>query len=100
MTGDKVVFEGVTMHISKINLLTTEAYSSDGQHLTIPNQKLSSSTITSHRKSRDFVVNITFQLDWKSTESQIEHLKHRIIEWMKQDSAPWKADGMLSIFQI
>jgi len=90
--GDRITLASYPdLIVSKINLLTTEAYTRDGQCWIIPNTIMGANSITQFKRSKDYVVKSKIALDINTTKEQIEGLKTAVKAWLAADkSTPWK----------
>lgn len=61
----------------------------DGRCFIIPNQQLYALPITQYKRSKNYAVQVSVHLDFRTPAEKILLLRQRVYEWMKQDSAPW-----------
>eukprot|EP01117_Protostelium_nocturnum_P007168 TRINITY_DN2571_c0_g3_i4.p1 TRINITY_DN2571_c0_g3~~TRINITY_DN2571_c0_g3_i4.p1 ORF type:complete len:637 (-),score=159.59 TRINITY_DN2571_c0_g3_i4:529-2439(-) len=71
--------------VSKISLLSTICYTSDGRMIIYPNSILHRKVIYQHKKSKDYNCYINLLLDSTTPREKIEELKDRIGQWLHQD---------------
>jgi small-conductance mechanosensitive channel len=95
--GDRVVLEGVpdrmAIIVSKINLLTTEAFSTDGQKWIIPNHRAVDMLITQQQKSRNYAVTFNFHVPFRSfTQDVYKRFRDKLQAFFENDSAPWNCN--------
>ncbi|KNC52531.1 uncharacterized protein AMSG_08096 [Thecamonas trahens ATCC 50062] len=96
-TGDRFTLEGYpTLIVDSIYLFTTEAHSPDGRQFIIPNSMLFTSVLTSYKRSKDYAINATINMDSHVTAQQVADIEARVLRFFFDDnSAPWNTDNFM-----
>eukprot|EP01088_Endostelium_zonatum_P010974 TRINITY_DN246_c0_g2_i2.p1 TRINITY_DN246_c0_g2~~TRINITY_DN246_c0_g2_i2.p1 ORF type:complete len:736 (-),score=148.96 TRINITY_DN246_c0_g2_i2:231-2438(-) len=107
--GDRITMEGYpTLIIHSISLISTECYATDGRLFTIPNNIFFKKGVVSYKRSRDYAVTVSLQIDASTPSQKLSQLRQRLLRWMEEDQSntgtPWKIidddDWMLYVSSV
>jgi small-conductance mechanosensitive channel len=76
--GDRIGIDSETVIISKINLLSTYAYTTDGRKMVIPTRRLSEVTVINYQRSRNHVVNLALVVSAQVPTAALDDLRRSI----------------------
>eukprot|EP00027_Filamoeba_sp_ATCC50430_P000962 CAMPEP_0168555258 /NCGR_PEP_ID=MMETSP0413-20121227/8234_1 /TAXON_ID=136452 /ORGANISM="Filamoeba nolandi, Strain NC-AS-23-1" /LENGTH=640 /DNA_ID=CAMNT_0008586087 /DNA_START=193 /DNA_END=2115 /DNA_ORIENTATION=- len=101
--GDRINipnFSQDTLVVHRINLLTTEAFATDGPLHVIPNNYILNQPIRQYKRSRDYAVYLKFDINSSTTKEQISKLKEHLWAWVEKDGEVWKPNPMVWLSQF
>eukprot|EP00727_Mastigamoeba_balamuthi_P014169 m51a1_g9375 hypothetical protein (748) ;mRNA; f:200281-202887 len=95
--GDRIkLLTTGTLIVGKMNLLTTEARTPDGQLYIIPNSTLFSSIVVNYKRGTDFCLNAILQFSAETPQHLIDEFEKRMAEFYRTDTrAPWVPDSFV-----
>jgi len=82
--GDKIQVGDSVMYVMEFGLISTIFRRTDGKRAYCPNKKISSQFIKNVRRSGTIIEDIDLEISLNTTKEQIEELKRRILEFLKQ----------------
>jgi small-conductance mechanosensitive channel len=89
--GDRISVGGETFTVSKINLLSTYAYDSDGRKIVIPTIKIASDAVINYQRSKNYPAKLRLIVGFDTPSGDLLKLKEMIHDWLKKDSETWNA---------
>jgi len=90
--GDRIQIESdPQINVSRINLLTTEGYTTDGRLYIYFHSYIATTTIGQFERSRDYTFNFTLHFSNDTTEEQLKEMGSRLYTFLSTDTSfPWK----------
>jgi small-conductance mechanosensitive channel len=98
--GDRIGIDGETVIISKINLLSTYAYTTDGRKIIIPTRRLSEATIVNFQRSRNHVINISVNIGFRASLKDISDLRQTVADYIKAHSKSFNGELFFALKNI
>jgi len=82
--GDKIQVGNDVMYVTEFGLISTVFKRTNGKKVYCPNKKISSQFIKNVRRSGTIVEDIDLEISLNTTTEQINELKRRILEFLKE----------------
>lgn len=93
--GDRVILDGIpaSLIVSRLTLLTTELFSTDGRKFIVPNDYIFRNILQQRQTTRDYVIDMSFRVGINTTWEQLNAVRSSLEEWMQEDICPWAIDN-------